>query len=138
MRILGVDLGLRRIGLAVSDPTGTIATPLRALHVASVRDAPEAVARAAREVEAEMVVVGVPLGLEGEEARTEVRRAHRFVKALRPLLGLPVRTIDESLSTREGEARLGRRRSESDPHAAAAAVILQRWLDESRGGEPAP
>jgi putative Holliday junction resolvase len=133
-----VDLGLRRIGLAVSDPTGTIATPLRALQVASVRDAPEAVARAAREVEAEMVVVGVPLGLEGEEARTEVRRARRFVKALRPLLGLPVRTIDESLITREGEARLDRRRSETDPHAAAAAVILQRWLDESRGGEPAP
>jgi len=133
-----VDIGLRWIGLAVSDPGGILATPLKALRVERVREAPEAVAREALEVGAGMVVVGVPLGLEGEETRPEVRRALRFAKALRRLLGVPVRTVDESLSTREGEERLQGRRSATDPHAAAAAVILQRWLDEARGGAARP
>ena len=130
-----MDLGLREIGLAVSDPGGTIATPLRSVRVESVREAPAAVALVAREVEAGAVVVGVPAGLEGEESRPEVRRVLRFAKALRRLLeGVPVRTVDESLSTREAEGRLAGRRSATDPHAAAAAVILQRWLDEPRAG----
>jgi putative Holliday junction resolvase len=133
-----VDLGLRWIGLAVSDPGGTIATPLKALRVERVREAPEAVAREAREAAAGLVVVGVPRGLDGEEARPEVRRTFRFAKALRGLLDVPVRTVDESLSTREGEERLAGRRSSTDPHAAAAAVILQRWLDESAGGAARP
>ena len=135
MRVLGVDLGLREIGLAVSDPGGTIASPLRAVRVASVREAPEAVAAAAREVGAELVVVGLPPGLEGEERRPEARRARRFVKALRGLLGgVPVRGVDESLSTREAAERLLGRRSATDPHAAAAAIILQRWLDAAGAG----
>jgi putative Holliday junction resolvase len=138
VRVLAVDFGLRWIGLAVSDPGGTIATPLKALRVERVREAPEAVAREAREVGADQIVVGVPLGLEGEEARPEVRRALRFAKALRGLLGVPVRTVDESLSTREGEERLQGRRAPTDPHAVAAAVILQRWLDESGGGAARP
>jgi RNase H-fold protein (predicted Holliday junction resolvase) len=95
MRILGVDFGLRRIGLALSDETERLATPLRALAVSSIDEAPGAVAAAAREAGAEAVVVGAPLGLEGEEGRIEMRRA----AATEPL------------------------------HAAAAAVILQRWLD---------
>jgi putative Holliday junction resolvase len=130
-----VDLGLRSIGLAVSDPGGTIATPLRALRVGAVRDAPEAVARVARGLEAEAVVVGLPLGLPGEEARPEVRRVRRFARALRSLLTVPVYAVDESLSTREAEERLKGRRSATDPHAAAAAVILQRWLDDPHGAK---
>jgi putative Holliday junction resolvase len=129
-----VDLGLRSVGLAVSDPGGRIASPLRTLAVAAAREAPEAVARAAREVEAEVVVVGFPVGLEGEETRLEVRRARRFAKALRALLTIPVYAVDESFSTREAEERLSGRRSATNPHAAAAAVILQRWLDDPRGG----
>jgi putative pre-16S rRNA nuclease len=128
-----VDLGLRAIGLAVSDPGGRIATPLRALRIGAIREAPDAVARVVHEVEAEVVVVGVPLGLEGEEARTEVRRVRRFAKVLRALLTIPVYSVDESLSTREAMERLSGRRSATNAHAAAAAVILQRWLDEPRG-----
>lgn len=127
-----MDLGLREIGLAVSDPGGTIATPLRAVRIEAVREAPEAVARVAREVEAGAIVVGVPLGLAGQEGRIEVRRIRRFAKALRALLQIPVHSVDESLSTREAEERLSGRRSATNPHAAAAAVILQRWLDEPR------
>jgi len=130
MRVLGVDFGLRLLGLAVSDPGGTLATPLRSVRIGSVREAPAAVAAAAREVEAGAVVVGVPLGLEGEEARPEVRRVERFARALRREAGLPVHLVDESLSSREAENRVGPTRRPGDAlHAASAAVILQRWLD---------
>ena len=144
MRVLGVDFGLRQLGLALSDPDGSLATPLRSLRLSTVRDAPAAVAAVALEVEAAAVVVGVPLGLEGEEARPEVRRVERFAKALRRESGLPVHLVDESLSSREAEERVHRggrvRRGQAGEaaHAAAAAVILQRWLDRSglrRGGE---
>ncbi|MGH7484242.1 MAG: RuvX/YqgF family protein, partial [bacterium] len=84
----------------------------------------------ARAAEADAVVVGVPLGLEGEEARAEVRRVERFATALRRELGVPVHLVDESLSSREAEG-LG---SARDSHAVAAAVILQRWLDRPRRG----
>lgn len=139
MRVLGVDFGLRRLGLALSDPGEVVATPLRSVSVATVRDAPAAVAAVAEEVEAAAVVVGVPLGLEGEESRPEVRRVERFAKALRRETGLPVHLVDESMSSREAETRTGagsRRTSRADAHAVAAAFILQRWLDRprSRGG----
>jgi putative Holliday junction resolvase len=105
------------------------------VEIASVRDAPEAVAAAAADSGAETVVVGVPLGLEGEERRTEVRRVERFARALRKCSGLTVFLVDESLSTREaGERALEAGRSGRDPsqHAQAAALILQRWLDRPR------
>ena len=140
MRVLGVDFGLRRIGLAVSDPGERLATPLRTLRLTTVRDAPSAVAEAVRFVAAEAVVVGVPLGLEGEESRPEVRRVRRFAKALRRETGLPVHLVDESLSSREAEERTGARwgtGEEESLHAAAAAVILQRWLDRPRAGRAA-
>jgi putative Holliday junction resolvase len=133
MRVLGVDFGLRRIGLAVSDEEARLARPLRALTVGSVREAPAAVAAVAIEVGAGSIVVGAPLGLEGEEGRIEMRRTKRFAKALRLETGLPVRLVDESFSSREAEERTGRdgRSQDRDTlHAAAAAVILQRWLDE--------
>ena len=143
MRVLGVDFGLRQLGLAVSDLTGSLATPLRSLRVSTVRDAPAAIAAVALEVDAAAVVVGVPLGLEGEEERPEVRRVERFAKALRRESGLPVHLVDESLSSREAEERAprGRRGLAADAaHAAAAAVILQRWLDRPgarhEGGRP--
>ena len=150
MRVLGVDFGLRQLGLGLSDTDGSLAAPLRSLRLSTVREAPAAVAAVALEVEAAAVVVGVPLGLEGEEARPEVRRVERFAKALRKESGLPVHLVDESMSSREAEERVYRagpgrrggpaRRASSGEaaHAAAAAVILQRWLDRShprRGGE---
>lgn len=142
MRVLGVDFGLRRIGLAMSDPGEVLATPLRSLRIASVREAPTAIASAARESGAEAIVVGAPLGLEGEEVRPEIRRVERLAKALRRETGLPVHLVDESLSTREAEAGVrpgSRARAGDAQHAAAAAVILQRWLDRpGKGGGGAP
>jgi putative Holliday junction resolvase len=129
MRVLGVDFGLRRLGLAAGDTEGGVATPLRVLRIGSVRDAPAAVAAAARAEGAEAVVVGVPLGLEGEERRPEVRRVERFARALRRETGLPVHLVDESFSTREAGSGGPRDRGADDAsHAAAAAVILTRWF----------
>jgi putative Holliday junction resolvase len=128
-----VDFGLRRIGLALSDEGEQLASPLRALRIEAVAAAPGAVASAAREVDAGAVVVGAPLGLEGEEGRIELRRVKRFASALRRATGLPVHLVDESLSSREAEGARGgggRARDDDSLHAAAAAVILQRWLDE--------
>jgi putative Holliday junction resolvase len=128
-----VDFGLRRIGLALSDEEARLASPLRAIRIDAVAAAPGAVASAAREVEAGVVVVGAPLGLEGEEGRIELRRVKRFAQALRRATGLPVHLVDESLSSREAEEAVpkgGRHRDDDSLHAAAAAVILQRWLDE--------
>jgi putative pre-16S rRNA nuclease len=145
VRVLGVDFGLRKIGLALSDEEARLASPLRALAVASVAEAPGAVAAAAREVEAGAIVVGAPLGLEGEEGRIELRRVRRFAQALRRATGLAVHLVDESLSSREAEERAGARSGPAQEtgrsgrarngakdalHAAAAAVILQRWIDE--------
>ena len=135
MRVLGVDFGLRNLGLALSDPGEVLATPLRSLRIRTVRDAPAAVALVVREVEAGAVVVGAPEGLEGEEGRAELRRVKRFATALRRETGLPVHLVDESLSSREAGAGSGRARDRdraSAEHAAAAAVILQRWLDRPR------
>jgi putative Holliday junction resolvase len=80
-------------------------------------------------------VVGVPIGLEGEEHRKEVRRVERFARALRRTAGLPVHLEDESMSSREAEERAreaGRPDEGEDLHAHAAAIVLQRWLDRAR------
>lgn len=135
MRILGVDFGLRWIGLARSDEGETLATPLRALRIATVREAPAAIAAAARDSEVGAIVLGAPLGLEGEDDRPEVRRVERLATALRRETGLPVHLMDESMSTRESGTRAPRTkraRRGGESHAAAAAVILQRWLDHPR------
>ncbi len=130
-----MDFGLRRLGIALSDEDASLARPLRVLEITSVRQAPEAVAAVARDADARSVVVGVPLGLEGEERRQEVRRVERFARALRRASGLEVFLVDESMSTREAEERAREAgRADRDPslHAHAAALILQRWLDRPR------
>jgi putative Holliday junction resolvase len=134
MRVLGVDFGPRRIGLAVSDETGLIARPLRSLMVERVREAPEAVADVAREEEADAIVVGMPTGLEGEEHRPESHRVLKFAKALRAATGLTVHLEDESLSSREARelpsgGRRNARGAAEREHSRAAAIVLQRWLD---------
>jgi len=133
-----VDFGLRHLGIALSDEQGTLARPHRVLDIASVRQAPEAVHAVAAEAEVDTVVVGVPLGLEGEERRQEVRRVERFARALRKLGGMDVFLVDESLSSREAADRAreaGRDDRDPELHAHAAALILQRWLDRPRKHE---
>ena len=96
-RILAVDWGERRIGLAVCDPTGTIATGLETLEVRSAAEAPAQVAAVAAAVEAESIVVGLPLLLSGVRG-SAAEAAERFAGALRAASGLPVDTFDERMT----------------------------------------
>lgn len=135
--MVGIDLGERRIGVAVSDPTGTIATPLTVIERSGDADADRAaVAAVVREVGAERVVVGVPVPMAGGEGPA-ARAATEEAAALAAVVGVPVETVDERLSTvaaerslRERGVRGRARRRVVDK--VAAAVILQAWLDRAR------
>ncbi|HEY2954447.1 MAG TPA: Holliday junction resolvase RuvX [Candidatus Eisenbacteria bacterium] len=131
-RILAVDWGERRIGLAVSDPNGIIATGLQTLVVRGGADALARVAAAAVEREAERIVVGLPLLLSGERGEA-AESAQRFADALARRTGLPVDTYDERLTSALSERRLrevgtrrGRSRARVDQGAAVA--LLESYL----------
>ncbi len=132
-RVLGVDLGERRIGLALSDPLGILASPLSVLERTGDPAADHrAIVAAAREAGAALIVVGLPLTLAGREG-TAARAVRAEIEAL-GALGLPVEAHDERLTTVAAERMLAiggvrgpasRRRVDQ----VAAAVILQSWLD---------
>jgi putative Holliday junction resolvase len=141
MRVLGVDVGARRVGLAISDATRTLARPLTTLTVAGDADAVTRVAAAITALAAEDdglagIVVGWPLRLDGSASDATARVA-AFLDALKARTPIPIATEDERLSSREAESRLAlrekdwRKRKEK-LDAAAAAVILQDYLDRTR------
>lgn len=142
MRILGIDYGERRIGLALSDATATLASPWRLI----ARPASEAgtLSLVVREIEAliadedglEAVVVGWPRRLDGS-ATHQTPHVEAFARALEQRVTVPVILQDERLSSHEAETRLSvnerdwrRRKQKLD--AAAAAIVLQDYLDHRR------
>ena len=133
MRTLAVDPGEKHLGLAISDPTGTIANPMTVIkHVARRVDA-AVIAQLARDQEVSLIVVGEALGDEGE-ATSQSRRAVRFAEAIRLQTSLPVELWDESGSTqtaREARIAMGvsRRKRRGHMDDLAATVILQTYLD---------
>jgi putative Holliday junction resolvase len=136
-RVLGIDLGSRRIGVAASDGLGLTAQPRATLPRHGGRRDIDAIARAVRDEGAERIVVGLPINPEGGEGPA-ARRARDFAAKLTAALGLPVDLVDESFSTVEAEAVLlaadvSRQRRKQVVDKLAAAVILQRWLDQRRG-----
>jgi putative Holliday junction resolvase len=142
-RVVGIDLGSRRIGVAVSDGLGLTAQPHATIaRHGGVRDL-EAIAAVVAEHQAGLVVLGLPLDPEGREG-TAARSARAFAERLRAALPVPVEMIDESFSTVEAEAvlleaDLSRARRRQVVDRLAAAVILQRWLDGKRTpGAPSP
>jgi putative Holliday junction resolvase len=136
-RVLGIDLGSRRIGVAASDGLGLTAQPKATLaRHGGIRDI-DAIAQAVRDVGADRIVLGLPLDPGGGEGPA-ARRARDFGDKLAAALHLPVELIDESFSTVEAEAVLlaadvSRKRRKQVIDKLAAAVILQRWLDQQRG-----
>lgn len=135
LRLLGLDVGDRRIGVAVSDPTGAIATPMEVYH----RRTPEAdvqhVADLLRDYEASRVVVGLPKNMNGTEG-PQAEKTRQFADAL-VARGLAVTLWDERLSTVEAtrrmtEFRRKRRGVRQWVDAEAAAVILETYLDHIR------
>jgi len=139
-KVLALDVGERRIGVAVSDPTGTLAHPLKALARGSREEDVTAIAALVAAESAELVVVGRPLSLDGSEG-PQARRIARYAEALAARLPVPVVLWDERYTTAEAEEILHLSRSEKqrrhartagDLDAIAAAVILQSYLDSRR------
>lgn len=132
-RILAVDPGDKRIGIAISDPTGTIANPLTVLkHVARTVDAAQIV-QVAQEQGAVKIVVGCPYDSDGEVG-AQARKSGRMAEAIRSQTDLPVELWDEAGSTQEARAAriaMGARRSKRSGHLddLAATYILQSYLD---------
>lgn len=140
MRVLCLDLGSKRIGVAVSDFTGTVASPLTVLHRAKSRTADhDAIARLVRDEEAEAVVIGLPLNMDGSRGPA-ARSAEEESRRIATVVGVPVHLHDERLTTvtaeralREANMRGEDRRNVVDK--VAAAVLLQSWLDARKEGE---
>jgi putative holliday junction resolvase len=122
LRVLALDYGTARCGCAISDPTGTLVRPLEAVEPPD----PAAIAELVRHEEAELVVVGLPRTLAGEEGeQAELSRA--FAAELDELLDVPVRTYDERLTTRMAE-RSAREGARAHPDSLAAAHLLESYL----------
>jgi len=135
-RVLGLDLGDVRIGVAISDPDRRLAVPLGTVQVGRPPGEMRAVADLVREHDVTLVVIGEPVSLDGVR-RERATHAANFAEALRAILAVPVVLHDERLSTVEAErslreAGVGGRRRRSVIDAAAAQVILQAWLDANR------
>jgi putative Holliday junction resolvase len=137
MRAVGLDLGQRRIGVALSDSEGRLALPYDTLVRRGDRSADHRrVAEIVAETGAEVVVVGMPTSLDGTPGPA-ARRTSAEVRALRTALAVPVETYDERYTTVSADrllreaVRSGRRRREV-VDTTAAAVILQGWMDHRR------
>lgn len=144
MRVLALDLGARRIGVAVSDTAGRVATPILVLD--RHRDRPRLhreIADLVAEWEADLVVVGLPIDLQGQVGPAAVGvLAER--DELAAVVGVPVEVYDERMTTRIADRAL-RERGDLDGRARrkvvdmmAAAVILQDWLDRGTSGGAPP
>ena len=122
MRVLAIDHGAARCGAAVSDPTGTISRPLDPISPPD----PGAVARLAEGIGAELVVIGLPVSLSGEEG-AQAAEARAFAEAVEGAGRVPVETYDERLTTRMASAsrRAGSKAAED---SLAAAHLLDSWL----------
>jgi putative Holliday junction resolvase len=132
VKVMALDFGSARTGVAVSDPTGVIARPLCVVERAGSEAGLAELARLAREQEAETVVVGLPLTLRGERGE-QARETEAFVEALRAALDIPVESYDERFTTDLAE-RLG---SDDAPEDARAAAHLLSsylaWSSSDRG-----
>lgn len=137
LRVLALDIGERRIGVAVSDPSGKVATPVKVLDSSVLNDT-RPLRRLIEDYEVDRLVVGLPLTLAGEEG-PQAQRVRDAGDRLASTLGVPVEYRDERLSS--AEARRAMAAGGADARSArgsvdmvAAALVLQGWLDE-RGSD---
>lgn len=131
MRILAVDFGEKRIGLATSDASGQIATPRRTLARRDDASAAEEIARFCREEEVERVVFGLPRSPEGVES-PYAARIRSFARKFESRSGLPVAFHEETLTTREAQERLPPGAAREQRDRVAAAVLLEDFLRHER------
>jgi putative holliday junction resolvase len=131
MRVVALDHGSARCGVAVSDPTGAVATPLDVVERPDTKRGLAAVARLIEDQGAERVVIGLPLTLRGEEGE-QAERARTFAERLERRVSIPVELHDERLTTRLAERTGG----QSDADSRAAAHLLESYLARTRAGTP--
>jgi putative Holliday junction resolvase len=125
--VLALDYGSARTGVAVSDPTGTIARPVGIVERAGSEAGLARVAELVAAEGAERVVVGLPLTLRGERGE-QARETERFVESLSRAVDVPVETFDERFTTALAQQTAGR----APEDAVAAAHLLQGWLERAR------
>ncbi len=124
MRVLALDYGSARCGCALSDPTGTLATPIEPVLRPATRRGFARLTEVVREREVERVIVGLPLGLSGADT-AQTRETRAFADRLAAAVRVPVELYDERFTTAIA-ARAGGDRSSED--SRAAAVLLEDWL----------
>ena len=139
-----MDVGARRVGLAISDASRTLARPLETLTVANDADAVDRVARRIEELDQEdeglaTIVVGMPSSLDGTPT-PQTAHVLAFIARLTGRTSLPIATEDERLTSREAESRLARREKDwrkrkAQIDAVAASVLLQDYLDRRSNDE---
>jgi putative Holliday junction resolvase len=138
VRALGLDIGSVRIGVAVSDPAGVVASPVTVLDARELAGDIRPLSRLAQDYEAEVLVVGLPLTLGGEEG-PQAATVREQASVLAARLGLPLAFADERNSSAEAKrvmraAGLSEREQRGTLDKVAAAIVLQTWLDAGGGG----
>jgi len=128
VKVLALDYGAARTGVAVSDPTGTLARPLRVLDDAGSDEGIKELAELVRAEGAERVVVGLPLTLRGERG-SQAEETERFAEKLEAILGVPVERFDERFTTTLAGPG-------GDEDARAAAHLLSSYLEWSSNRQP--
>ena len=124
MKVLALDYGSARTGVAVSDPTGTVARPLEVVENASAPAGLKHLADLAEREGAERIVVGLPMTLRGERG-AQAEETEAFVSALRAVTAVPIESFDERFTTKLAEAQP----SEAPSDAVAAAHLLSTYLE---------
>jgi len=127
MKVVALDFGAARTGVAVSDETGTLARPVGIVEKAATPAGLDSLVAVVSEHDADLVLVGLPLTLRGERGE-QARATDAFVEALRTRLAIPVETYDERFTTTLAQQTGGR----APEDAVAAAHLLQGWLERLR------
>lgn len=136
LRVLGLDMGERRIGVALSDPLGLTAGRLTVIERHGLEADVAVVRQLVERHEVQTIVVGLPLTLRGERG-IQAKRVEAFAQQLARRLGLPVAFVDERLTTVQGErvlreVKASRRQRKQTIDQLAAQIILQQYLDTQR------
>ena len=136
MRVLGLDIGEKRIGVAVSDPSGSVATPLAVLDARRALGDGQELARLVADYDVELLVAGLPLSLDGSEG-PQALRVRSAAQRLAGLVSLPLEFADERLSSTEArrtmtDAGVTDRDKRGSIDMVAAAIFLQTYLDACR------
>jgi putative Holliday junction resolvase len=137
MRILAIDHGTRRMGIALSDEMKTIASPVEFIPAEPFADFLERLRTLVREKEVELIVVGMPRNMDGSYGPAALK-VQEFVAVLKSAVAVPIRTWDERLTSAQanrfliqGNVRREKRKEKVD--AMAAAILLQSYLDSGAG-----